>query len=64
MENESDIVRLLTEIRDNQAKQLEAQKQYQVWAQAATAKHQRRAVIVGIVMGLGIGLLLLAMSMK
>jgi hypothetical protein len=63
MENENDIVRLLTEIRDNQAKQVDAQKKYQEWAHATTAKHQRRAVIVGIIVGIGAALLLAASRM-
>ena len=32
MDNESEIVRLLTEMRDNQVKQMEDLKTYQEWA--------------------------------
>lgn len=63
MENEGDLVRLLTEIRDNQMKQMEAQRNYQEWARMATAAHQRRALIVGILVGLGVALVVWASSM-
>jgi|SRR4051794_6196951 hypothetical protein len=63
MDNESEIVRLLTQIRDNQTKQMEVQKVYQTWAEEKMISHQRRAVIIGIVIGVGAALLLLANQM-
>ena len=53
MDNESAIIQLLTEIRDNQRTQLE-------WARGATATQHRRALIAAIIVGIGMGLLILA----
>jgi hypothetical protein len=63
MDDESQIVRLLTEIRDNQTKQIEAQKAYQDWAHATTTTHQRRAAIAAIVIGIGVALVIWASRM-
>jgi hypothetical protein len=63
MDNESEIIRILTEIRDNQVKQMESHKTYSEWAKRATAAQQRRAIIVGIVIGVGVALILWASRM-
>jgi len=55
MDNESEIVRLLTEIRDNQQKQME-------WV--ARTQSPRRAVIALAVIVIGLTLLLGACLMK
>jgi hypothetical protein len=54
MDNDKIIVERLTEIRDNQLKQME-------WSKGALAKQQRRAVIAAIVFGLGVTLLIIAL---
>ena len=63
MDSESEIVRLLTEIRDNQQRQLEAhqtaQRDYFEFYKAAMVKQQWRAVFVAIVVGVGVALVLL-----
>jgi hypothetical protein len=68
MEHEIEVVRLLTEIRDNQQRQLEAhqksQRDYIEFYNAALAKQQRRAVIVAVVIGLGLGLIALGLMMR
>jgi hypothetical protein len=64
MENESEIIRLLTEIRDNQQRQLESnqssQRQYFEFYNAALAKQQRNARFIAIVIGVGAALVLVA----
>jgi hypothetical protein len=51
MENESEIVRLLTEIRDNQMKQME-------WIKGAQTQSMRRAIVALGLVAIGLVLLL------
>jgi hypothetical protein len=64
MESAGEIIRLLTEIRDNQQRQLEAyqtyQRDYTEFYKAAMDKQQRRALFVAILIGVGVALILLA----
>jgi hypothetical protein len=68
MEHESEIVQLLTEIRDNQQRQLDAhqksQRDYFEFYNATLARHQRRAVIAAIVFGLWVGLVMLYLTTR
>ena len=65
MDNNSEIIQLLTEIRDNQQRQLEAhqksQRDYIEFYKAAIGSQQRRALIGALVFGLGFGLMALAL---
>lgn len=68
MENEIEIVRLLTEIRDNQHRQLDAhqtsQREYVEFYKAAVAKQGRRALIVAVVVALGVAMILFGVMSK
>jgi hypothetical protein len=68
MENETETIRLLTEIRDNQQRQLEAhqksQQDYFEFYKRALAQQQRNALIAAVVVGVGIGLTLIVLMMR
>jgi hypothetical protein len=53
MDNDKAIVELLTEIRDNQLKQLE-------WSKGALETQRRRAAIFGIIFGVFVALMIIA----
>ena len=53
MNNEDPVIKLLTEIRDNQVKQMEAQQTYQGWAKDVTARQRRAALIAAVIGGVG-----------
>ncbi len=62
MDNDSEIVRLLTEIRDNQQRQMEthekSQQNYRDFYREMQARQLRRGIIAGIVVGIGMALVL------
>ncbi len=64
MDNESEIVRLLAEIRDNQQRQLDAHQnsnqEYRKFYGAAQAKQNLRVLIIVITFGVGAALLFVA----
>ncbi len=61
MNNETQIIALLTEIRDNQAKQLEKHGTQIEWYKKAIAAQQRRGTITAIVMSALLGVLVFSL---
>jgi hypothetical protein len=65
---ENEVVKLLTEIRDNQERQLEAhrksQQDYFDFYNAMQLRQHRRALIAAMVVGIGVALILFAFLSK
>lgn len=64
MTDDERIIRLLTEIRDNQLKQMEGQLKYREWAEGATVKQQRGAIIASVALAVGVMLLITFFMLK